>query len=369
MAKSLYIHIPFCRKKCIYCDFYSIAYNKALASDYAEALVAHFSSIKGVFDTVFIGGGTPSILDIDQWQMLLKNISTRLNPDCEFTVEANPDSLQLDKLKIFLEYGVNRISIGVQSFDDKKLKKLGRIHDGRAAENAIRSAYDAGFKNISCDLMFGVWGETLDQWQHDLRLALSLPVNHISAYALSCEDSTPLAKDVELNRIEMMNENEQAELYSFTMQALPLAGFAHYEVSNYARPGFECRHNMVYWRNEDYLGIGAGAAGYVDKLRYKNIENVKEYIKNIKNKNNVIAYSESLNEQERARETAAIKIRTQEGIKFEWYKQATGFDFHQIYPKVLDDFISMGLIVENQEGIHLTNRGFLFADDVSSRLV
>jgi oxygen-independent coproporphyrinogen-3 oxidase len=370
MCNSLYIHIPFCRKKCIYCDFYSIGYNSSLAQDYINALVGELNAhAEKKFSTIYIGGGTPSILDLKVLQQLFGALKNNIAQTCEFTVEANPESLTEEKLKFFFDKGVNRLSIGAQSFNPAKLKRLCRIHNEKDAFEKFALASKAGFKNISCDLIFGVWGETLTAWHKDLATALSLPVTHISAYSLSCEDATPLFREVDAGRVGMMSEEEQAQFFSFAMHALPEVGFKQYEVSNFARDGFECQHNMRYWRNESYLGLGASACGYLDGMRYKNIANVKNYIKCVKKGNERFEYTETLTARERAHETAALKIRVAEGIDFDWFKVQTGFELMDICDKSIEYLLTRKLINVTAGGIKLTTGGFLFADDVSSALL
>lgn len=371
---SLYIHIPFCRKKCLYCDFCSIAYEENLASDYLDVLCAQIRQLDSQFSTIYIGGGTPTVLGRELLAQLLEGLKRFVSPEIEFTVEANPESLSKEILKLFFESAVNRLSLGVQSFNDNKLKKLGRIHNAAAGLSAVSLAQDAGFENISIDLIFGVWDEGLADWKEELKKALSLPITHLSCYGLTYEKDTALFKMKERGTVVPLDDEAAAQMYEYALDFLEKEGFRQYEVSNFAKEGFFCRHNSNYWENNPYLGLGASAVSYIEGVRKENISDVKEYIARARANKDLTVFQEKLSPIERAKETAAVKIRTKEGIHFDWFQQKTGFDFWGLERGALARLAEAGLIRYNRchyqpSGVSLTQRGFLFADIVSGEFL
>lgn len=290
---------------------------------------------------------------------LLKDINTKISDKgAEFTIEANPESVDREKLRIFLRSGINRLSIGVQSFHDGKLKTLGRAHDSIGAKNAVALAQKAGFKNINIDLIFGVRGETLAGWKRELECAVKLPVRHISCYCLDC-------KTIEAA------EDDCARMYEYAMDFLAAEGFMQYEISNFARKGFHCRHNAVYWNNDEYIGLGASAVSYSSGRREENTSDIDDYIKRTASGKAVTVSSESLDSAAHAKETAAIKIRTMEGVDFEWFRKKTGYDLPDIAGDAMPGLIEKGLIEytetrNSRTGIVLTRKGILLCDIVSS---
>lgn len=377
MRPALYIHIPFCKKKCLYCDFYSAQYSESLAGSYLSVILKELQGLTQDFSSIYIGGGTPSILSLDLLDKLLSGLKNFIKPDMEFTIEANPESVDSEKLKLFLDKGVNRISVGVQSFDDKKLNSLGRIHNAKMAMGAIELSEKAGFENISIDMIFGVSGEDLKAWQLELEKAAGCATRHISCYSLSYEKDTPLFRMREKNRIVALDSETLAEMYRYMMSYLASKGFDHYEVSNYAKPGFECRHNLNYWDNLPYIGLGPSAVSYIDGTRYENVRDVEEYIDRYKKGVSLIMYSENLRGVRMARETSAVKIRTRQGIDYDWFKNKTGFDFEDTLKKGVLDELSKDALLEykidkltrEKRGIMLTEKGFLFSDTVSSAFI
>jgi len=371
---GLYIHVPFCREKCLYCDFYSALYSETLADSYISVILNELQGLNRGFSSIYIGGGTPSILNLDLLDKLLSGLKKFITPGMEFTIEANPESVDSEKLKLFLDKGVNRISMGVQSFDDKKLKLLGRIHDAKGAMDAIELSKKSGFGNISIDMIFGSSGEDLKAWQLELEKAAGCAARHISCYSLSYEKGTPLFRMREKNRIVALDDDVLAEMYGYTMSYLPSKGFDHYEVSNFSKPGFECAHNLNYWDNLPYIGLGPSAVSYIDGTRSENVRDVEEYIDRYVKGVSLITYSENLSGIRMARETSAVKIRTRQGIDYDWFKNKTGFDFEDTLEKGILDELSKDALLEykideltrEKRGIMLTEKGFLFSDTVSS---
>jgi len=374
MCNSLYIHIPFCVKKCIYCDFYSIGYEKALAQAYIKTIVKQIKLLDENFYTIYIGGGTPTSLGAPLLCELLKalrGVSKKCN---EFTIEANPESLTQEKIKLLRGSGVNRISIGVQSLNDNKLKALGRIHDSRCAIESVYLAVKNGFSNINIDLIFGVWNETTANWQSELMAAVKMPVKHISCYSLTYERHTQLFKKAKSKVITPLSDSAAARMYKMTMNYLQKNNFPQYEISNFAKRGFECKHNLNYWENNPYIGLGASAASYINGIREKNISDVKKYIERIKKDKSVVSSAEKLSAKKAALETAAIKIRTREGIDFNWFKKKTGFDFKIIEKDALRLLTKEKLLKYNVKhhqsaGVMATEKGFLFCDYICAQLL
>jgi len=374
MASSLYIHMPFCRRKCLYCDFYSKIYDASQASSYIDILLKQLKELEGPFSTVYVGGGTPTVLDNKLLEKLLKAVRAKSASAQEFTVEANPDSLDDEKIKLLAGCGVNRLSIGVQSLDERKLKKLGRIHSSEKARESVRLAARQGFSNISADIIFGVWDETLDALKKDLDEILKLPLTHVSCYSLTYEKDTPLFNAVKNKSLSPLEDDLVAAMYETAIDRLALRGFKQYEVSNFAKVGYECAHNLSYWDNEPYVGLGASAVSYIDGVRAKNVPDVGEYIKRYEEEIPLVDSSEKLSPLRRARETAALKIRTRDGIDFEWFKAKTGYDFAELEKKAIIDLLDKDLVKYKKEnnipsGICLKRKGFLFCDTVSSVLL
>lgn len=374
IMNSLYIHIPFCIKKCAYCDFYSINYDKNLVENYIKVLTSQIHKIDCDFNTIYIGGGTPTILEARFMKSLLHALRKVSKKVTEFTIEANPDSITDDKIKLFLDYGVNRISIGVQSLNDVKLNKLGRLHSAKRAIDSVFLAKKNGIRNISIDLIFGVWQETIIEWKSELKGAVQLPITHISTYSLTYEKNTPISEFLKKGKIKELNDTETAAMYRYAMNFLPKNGYSQYEISNFAKKGYECKHNLSYWKNNPYVGLGAGAVSYCAGQRQKNVSDVQKYINTLERNKSVVTDREKLSPEKSARETAAIKIRTADGINREWFRKKTGFDIFKLEKKVLKCLEKQGLICYGKRGklkdtLMLTRKGFLFCDLVSGELL
>lgn len=367
---SLYIHIPFCKKKCPYCGFYSVTKNEAEAAAYVDVITRELEGLKACrMDTVYIGGGTPTSLSVAVLGRLLSFVIPLVTEKTEFTVEANPESVTEEKMRALAEAGVNRISLGVQSFSDQKLKTLGRIHNADSARRALDLIRVEGIKNISIDLMFGVPDETETVWSGDLKEAVSSGVQHISCYAFTVEEGTPFSRMVLERRVRLASDSSQARMYETAVDALQGAGFLRYEVSNFALPGFECRHNINYWDGGEYYGAGASAVSYVGGVRAERVHDVRTYINAGGNGEKTTLSREILPSEKRARETAAFKIRTALGIEFEWFLRTTGYEFNTLLGKDAEELHARQLIESSASGIRLTSKGFLFCDTVSRAFV
>lgn len=375
MVRSLYIHIPFCERKCLYCDFYSVIYCDRIAGDYVDTILGQIAPLQGPFESIYVGGGTPTVLDNSILERLLKGLRKNLSDKTEFTVEANPDSLVDAKLGLLRDSGVNRLSIGLQSLDDRKLKRLGRLHDAAKGLAAVSLAAKRAFANISVDLIFGVWGEDMAGWAREIEEATRLPVEHVSCYSLTYEKSTPLYEAVKNKSVVGLDDTVVAGMYEAAIETLALRGFKQYEISNFARDGFRCRHNLNYWDNNSYIGLGAAAVSYLDAVRAKNVSDVGEFIRRASSGSSLTESSEKLTPVRRARETAAVKIRTKDGIDFAPFKDKTGFDFMELEAGAVAKLVDQGLVKYKRDGgaepsgICLKRKGFLFCDMVSSALL
>lgn len=282
---ALYVHIPFCTAKCTYCDFNSYAGQDSLMTPYAEA-VAREAALWALHlegrrvETVFFGGGTPSLLPLPEMATIVRALRDcfAISPDAEMTLEANPGTVDASDLRGLRDLGFNRISFGVQSFHDDELRTLERIHDARAVEDAYAWARGAGFTNLNLDLIYGLAGQTMAGWQANVEKAVDLGPEHLSLYALTLEEGTPLTRDVERGRASGPDLDLQADMFEWNRERLSASGYRHYEISNWSRPGFECRHNLVYWRNGDWLGLGAGAHSHLFEERFAGAASPSRYI-------------------------------------------------------------------------------------------
>jgi oxygen-independent coproporphyrinogen-3 oxidase len=370
MNLGLYIHIPFCRRKCPYCNFYSVTYQHGLADDYLAILTEIIAEINDNIDTVYIGGGNPSVFQPQQLEHLLVSLGPITNRAVEVSLEANPETLTLDKIKILAQTGVNRLSLGAQSFDSDKLRFLGRRHRPGQIAKLIEQMQRQGLDNINLDLIYGLPQEDIKHWQQELRIATSLEVKHISAYILSCEAATPFSIFA-----DKINEQLVADMYRFTLDYLPAAGFRHYEVSNFALQHYRCRHNLKYWQAKQYLGLGPAAASFYKNERYQFKDSIADYIK-YRGSTAAIAYREKLTPLARAREAAALMIRLREGINLEKFQQQTKFNLWQVINRhQLDKLVKQGLVEYKYNELNkvvaacLTKEGFIFADSVSSSMI
>lgn len=348
-----------------------MVYDKSLATEYIDVLCRQINSLKEEFSTIFIGGGTPSILDIELWKKLFRALKFARLKNTEFTIEANPESLSKRKINLFLKGGCNRISIGVQSLYDCKLDKLTRLHSSAQARNAVNMANQEGFDNINIDLIFGVWREKLNDWREELNEALCLPVKHISVYNLTVEKNSRLYNMIGAEKVNLVDEGIAVEMYESARDCLRKKGFYQYEVSNFSKDGWLCRHNFNYWQNNNYLGLGPSAVSYIDGVREKNVSCVWEYIRRYKKGKSAVVFREKLPFLKRAGEAAALIIRTQKGLNFDIFKRKWGVDFLEFRAQAVDELVKGGLLryIGNKAGIALTDKGFLFSDTVSSALV
>ena len=371
---GLYVHIPFCMKKCRYCDFLSFECRdeKAL-HEYTEALLREINIRYEqwpykVVDSIYIGGGTPSILPAEDMKRIMDGIKNdfTVTDDCEITIEANPATVDEHKLETYLEAGINRISIGVQSFDNSILNLLGRVHDKNDAMNAIRMAKKAGFRNLNVDMMFGIPGQTMKMWRDSLRQCIFLRPEHISLYSLQIEEGTQFYSMMEKGTLESVPDRTDRTMYHDALDMLTDAGYHHYEISNAALPGFESRHNLKYWSYEEYLGIGPGASSFIGGQRFKNTSSVLEYLKFIKSEQAPVDPEDV--EQYTPRDEMGIYVftglRKTDGLDIRDFEETFKTEFFDVYDPMIVTKMR-GLLQVDGCTMKLTDKGL----DVSNKVM
>ncbi len=369
---SLYIHVPFCRAKCGYCDFNSYPDLEPLYKDYSQALVREFEMAgPATLQTVYVGGGTPTVLPPEILTRILRAASTVLAVDAEVSIEANPGTVDSSTLAHLRGMGVTRLSLGVQSFANQELRLLGRIHTAEEALHAFRGARSAGFDNINLDLIYGLPGQSQAVWRSTLEQALALQPEHLSLYALTVEDGTPLAVSIALGAVSDPEPDLAAEMYEHAQFSLEKAGYEQYEISNWAREnGYRCRHNLVYWRNDPYLGIGAGAHSWCGGRRWANVASPGEYVFRLFDGRAPVESEETIGPTLEMGETMMMGLRlVAEGVEFARFQDRFGLDLRQVYQHELSEVAELGLIEIGDERVRLTNRGCLLGNQAFFRFL
>lgn len=369
----LYLHIPFCRCKCRYCSFNSYPGQEQLHGRYGRALLKEIRTLRcnQPLDSLFIGGGTPTVLETKLLVDLLESCADQfgLSETAEISIEANPESVDVTVLCDLRTAGFNRLSLGVQSFDNSELKRLGRIHSAAAAYAAVSDAFRAGFSNISIDLMYGLPGQQVDSWRRTLDRALELGPQHLSIYQLSIEEDTDFFRLAADGRLELPEEEAVLEMDDITDALCRTAGLQRYEISNFARPGYVCRHNLNYWRNEAYLACGAGAVSYLDGVRELRIMNPETYCRLVERDEEIVAEREKLARREAFKETVVMGLRLTEGVSERRLRQRFGLRLSDVYTTELDKLTAQQLISFDESRLALTGRGRRFANQVLAELV
>lgn len=398
---GMYLHIPFCRQKCFYCDFPSFAGREKKIDGYLRALEQEFcllgqklreaaslniesSTLLGASDqpyaenicfdeknkfsprTIYIGGGTPTALNINQLKELLRIVRKYIAVEkaVEFTVEVNPGTVDREKLLLLQEAGVNRLSIGVQSFDDACLKKIGRIHTAKEAADTIELARMLGFVNISLDLMYGLPGQDMESLAQSVEKALALPIQHISVYGLQLEEGTAFQRMEEMGKLHLPDDELVEKMHDYIAESLPKAGYMRYEISNYALTGYESKHNLSYWQDVDYLGLGSGAHSYWQGVRYENPRGIDDYIK-VLNEGNLPAYvEEQVDKKAHIEEFCFLGLRTAQGIDRKAFQAKFTVDLFDVYGKTIEKLVSQGLLQHTGSGIALTPLGMKYGNQV-----
>lgn len=372
---AIYIHIPFCDHKCIYCDFYSI-----ITSDNIESLLTSLKREINYYSqlhskereviSVFFGGGTPSLMSPDYIKEIIELTKEKFSfaSEVEITLETNPGTVNKNKLSDFRKAGINRISIGIQSFDEDDLKFLTRIHDKQTAINTVYNAVEAGFENISIDLIFNLPGQTKEKWKLNLEQAISLPIKHISAYSLILERGTILNKLVLDGKVQIQDEDYDAELYELTIDYLNEHGFIQYEVSNFAKPGYECIHNKAYWEYKDYFGFGPSAHSFINGNRWWNYSSLKRYISEVNEKQNAMMNFEELTKEQMRNEYIMLALRSK-GLNLAEYINSFGAEWLDKHSRDFEIMKNEGLVEIEHNLIKLTPKGYAICDEILSKIL
>jgi putative oxygen-independent coproporphyrinogen III oxidase len=361
MIAHLYVHIPFCPKVCPYCSFYKEANDLHKTRGFLDAVLAeadcHAAQLKP--QTIFFGGGTPSALSTPQLEYLIHGLQERISFSnlTEFTLEMNPATVSFEKAVVLRGLGVNRVSMGVQSWDAGLLATLGRVHSAAQAQRSYEILREAGFENINLDLIFGIPGQTREQWRTTLDQTIALEPNHVSAYCLTYEEDTEYFLRMERGQYQP-DKMLDADLFEMTMDVLEAADFSQYEISNFARPGRECRHNLAYWLGSDYLGLGPSAFSTVGSRRWKNVSDTTAYVSAIESGSDPADFHEALTARARHAERIAFSLRTSRGVPAE-----------VLPPSTAEEFAGIGLLVRHHDRWRLTRRGKLLADSVAEAFV
>ncbi len=371
---GIYVHIPFCRSKCDYCDFYSLAGREDRMDDYLKALLVHIRESAPLarrcqVDTVYLGGGTPSLFGEKRLRALLGGIQKRfdLSRDAEITVECNPDSVDVRRLLALRRCGVNRISLGIQSACDRELASLGRIHTFAQAKAAVAAARSAKIRNLSLDLIYGLPGQDLAAWQRTVEAVLALKPEHLSCYGLKVESGTPLDRRV-IRGERLPDDDAQAEMYLWTVDRLAKAGYLQYEISNFARAGFQSRHNLKYWMGRPYIGFGPGAHSDFGGRRYSFLSDLDLYISRVLGGGSLVDESELIPQRERGSEYLMLRLRTTRGIE-EWeYRREFCMNFDPIEQK-LAEYEHHGWAARHDRRWQLTPQGFLLSNRLIGELL
>ncbi|MFZ2325054.1 MAG: radical SAM family heme chaperone HemW [Ignavibacteriaceae bacterium] len=372
---ALYIHIPFCDHKCIYCDFYSIitSDNISFFLDALQKEINYFAGIYSsdrVFTSIFFGGGTPSLMQPDYLHEIINHLKNKffISNDAEITMETNPGTVDKLKLSEFKKAGINRISTGIQSFDDDELKFLTRIHDKQTAIKTVYNAADVGFENISVDLIFNLPNQTKKRWVNNLQTAIELPIKHISTYSLILERGTILNKMVLDGKVIMQDDDYDADLYETTIDFLASKGFYQYEVSNFTKPGFECVHNNAYWRYRDYLGFGTSAHSFVDGKRWWNFSSLKKYMSEIELNGNAVMNSENITPAQMHDEYVMLSLRSS-GLNLIDYNNRFNKDWIIKNKNYFELLKNENLLTINDDIIKLTSKGYAVCDEILKNIL
>ena len=369
---GLYVHIPFCARKCPYCDFNTYAGLEDLHARYVDALVTEIRRVGEALGrprvrTVFIGGGTPTVLPPDDLARILEAVrqAFRVDPEAEITCEANPGTVDRSRFRALREAGVNRLSLGAQSFDEAELRFLGRIHTAAEIPQAVEAARAAGFTNINLDLIYGLPGQEPRTWERNLHTALALEPTHVSCYALTVEEGTPLARWVRDGRVPPPDDDLQADLYARAQVILGEAGYQHYEISNWARPGARCAHNLIYWRNEPYLGLGPGAHACDLQRRWWVERAPRAYIQRVHAGQTTVAGWEEISPAQAMAETMILGLRLlQEGVSRARFRARFGLDPVERYREAVERLSAWGLLEVRADALRLTPRAYAVANRV-----
>lgn len=368
---SAYVHIPFCTQICYYCDFSKVFIKNQPVDSYLAHLLEEFRFYDiQKLRTLYIGGGTPTALSAPQLEVLLKGLTKNLDLSVleELTIEANPGDLDADKIAVLKNSAVNRVSLGVQTFDNKMLKKIGRSHLEKDIYENIDRLKLAGFDNISIDLIYALPGQTMEQVKENVAKAIGLDIPHMSLYSLILENHTVFMNRMRRGKLPLPKEELEAEMFEYIIAELERAGFEHYEISNFSKIGFESRHNLMYWDNAEYYGIGAGASGYVNGVRYKNHGPIRHYLSAVEEGNARIT-EEHLSQKEQMEEEMFLGLRKKSGVSMARFEEKFGRSFDELYGEIVRDLVQKGLMQIEGDRVRMTKRGLFLGDTVAERFI
>ncbi|MGT2784033.1 radical SAM family heme chaperone HemW [Streptococcus merionis] len=369
---SAYIHIPFCTQICFYCDFSKVFIKNQPVDQYLKSLIEEVKAADmPALRTLYIGGGTPTAISAKQLEYLLTNLNNYIDLSRveEFTIEANPGDLDKDKIEVLKRSKVNRVSLGVQTFDDRMLKQIGRSHNQEQIYDSIHRLKAAGFHNISIDLIYALPNQTMDQVKDNVKKALKLDIPHLSLYSLILENHTVFMNRQRRGHLHLPNEDLESDMFEYILNELEANGFEHYEISNFTKPGFESRHNLMYWDNSEYYGCGAGASGYIDGVRYRNRGPIQHYLKAIAEDKHARLGQEVLTKQEMMEEELFLGLRKKSGVSVAKFEAKFNTSFEKLYGSVVDDLIAEGLLKSDRQQIQMTKKGLFLGDTVAERFI
>ncbi len=368
---SAYVHIPFCTQICYYCDFSKVFIKNQPVDSYLEHLIEEYDSydIKKL-RTLYIGGGTPTALSAPQLAFLLEKLTDKLDLSYleELTIEANPGDLDEEKIAVLKDSPVNRVSLGVQTFNDRMLKQIGRSHLEKDIYENIANLKKAGFDNISIDLIYALPKQTMEDVKTNVAKAIALDIPHMSLYSLILENHTVFMNRMRRGKLPLPKEDLEAEMFECIIAELEKAGFEHYEISNFSKPGFESRHNLMYWDNAEYYGIGAGASGYVDGVRYKNHGPIRHYLQAVE-AGNARVQEEVLTLKEKMEEEMFLGLRKKSGVSKKHFEEKFGLSFEDQYGAVVSELTEQGLLVSDKDIIRMTKQGLFLGDTVAEKFI
>ena len=368
---SAYVHIPFCTQICYYCDFSKVFIKNQPVDSYLEHLIEEYDSydIKKL-RTLYIGGGTPTALSAPQLAFLLERLTDKLDLSYleELTIEANPGDLDQEKIAVLKGSPVNRVSLGVQTFNDRMLKQIGRSHLEKDIYENIANLKKAGFDNISIDLIYALPKQTMEDVKTNVAKAIALDIPHMSLYSLILENHTVFMNRMRRGKLPLPKEDLEAEMFEYIITELEKAGFEHYEISNFSKPGFESRHNLMYWDNAEYYGIGAGASGYVDGVRYKNHGPIRHYLQAVE-AGNARVQEEVLTLKEKMEEEMFLGLRKKSGVSKKRFEEKFGLSFEDQYGAVVSELTEQGLLVPDRDIVRMTKQGLFLGDTVAEKFI
>ena len=368
---SAYVHIPFCTQICYYCDFSKVFIKNQPVDSYLEHLIEEYHSydIKKL-RTLYIGGGTPTALSAPQLAFLLEKLTDKLDLSYleELTIEANPGDLDQEKIAVLKDSPVNRVSLGVQTFNDRMLKQIGRSHLEKDIYENIANLKKAGFDNISIDLIYALPKQTMEDVKINVAEAIALDIPHMSLYSLILENHTVFMNRMRRGKLPLPKEDLEAEMFDYIISELEKAGFEHYEISNFSKPGFESRHNLMYWDNAEYYGIGAGASGYVDGVRYKNHGPIRHYLQAVE-AGNARVQEEVLTLKEKMEEEMFLGLRKKSGVSKKLFEEKFGLSFEDQYGAVVSELTEQGLLVPDRDIVRMTKQGLFLGDTVAEKFI